>query len=321
MWITKSLPRKRRGRLVVTDATGPAVDGDAVGQAAASCPQFIQQYPAAGPRTLPKTATLSEIITVVNNNSSKIRSLYTTDATVSATLIPSLRANLALERPRRFRIRAETGLTGPEVDLGSNDRLFWLWVRRLQPPSIYYCTHQQFPVSRVHEMVPVEPDWLIEALGITGFDPAGQHSGPTPMRGGRLEIRTQVPRDGKLWTKATIVDAARGLVLEQHLYDQNGTRVATSITSQHAARSSQPSDRAASYRDPMAGHAIHVEGRLGQRASQSTLGRSCAVVRNAELSGTSAGRRRRSELPAANSSSYGIFSAGASAGPAPLAIV
>ncbi len=206
-----------------------------LGAGGASCPQFIQQYPQAGPRTLPKTATLSEIITVVNNNSAKIRSLYTTDATVSATLIPSLRANLALERPRRFRMRAETGLTGAEVDLGSNDQLFWFWVRRLQPPSIYYCTHQQFPFSRIREMVPVEPDWLIEALGITGFDPAGQHTGPFPVSGGRLEVRTQVPRsDGKTWTKATIVDAARGLVLEQHLYDQAGTRVATSVTSQHA---------------------------------------------------------------------------------------
>src|SRR6185437_10713173 len=157
-----------------------------------------------------------------------IRSLYTTDASVSASLIPSLRANVALERPRRFRMRAETGLTGPEVDLGSNDQLFWFWVRRLQPPSIYYCTHQQFQVSRIREMVPVEPEWLIEALGITGFDPAAQHAGPTPVSGGRLEIRTQIPRsDGKVWTKNTIVDGARGLVLEQHWYDQNGNRVAS----------------------------------------------------------------------------------------------
>src|SRR6185437_15000368 len=91
-----------------------------LGAGGASCPQFIQHYPPAGPRTLPKAATLTEVITVINNNSSKIRSLYTTDASVSASLIPSLRANVALERPRRFRMRAETGLTGPEVDLGSN---------------------------------------------------------------------------------------------------------------------------------------------------------------------------------------------------------
>ena len=136
-----------------------------------SCPQFIQQYPT-GPRVLPQAATLSEVITAVNNNNAKIRSLYTTDATVSASLIPSLRANLALERPRRFRMRAETGITGPEADVGSNDQLFWFWVRRLQPPAMYYCSHRQFPVSRVRELVPVEPDWLIEALGITGFDPA-----------------------------------------------------------------------------------------------------------------------------------------------------
>lgn len=204
-----------------------------LGAGGASCPRFIQQYPSVGAPVLPRTPTLAEVVTVVNQNSSRIRSLYTTDASVSAPLVPTLRAKLALERPRRFRLRAETGLTGAEFDLGSNDTLFWFWVRRLEPPAAYYCRHDQFAYSSIRRIVPVEPDWLIDALGITGFDPAGRHTGPIAVGGGRLEIRSELDRPDGAWQKVTVLDAARGYVLEQHLYDSRGTRVATSLTSKH----------------------------------------------------------------------------------------
>jgi hypothetical protein len=82
-------------------------------------------------------------------------------------------------------------------------------------------------------MVPVEPEWLLEAIGLTGFDPAGQHIGPQPAGDGRLEIRTTIPRPEGTVTKVTIVDSIAGWVLEQHLYDQQGARIASSITSKH----------------------------------------------------------------------------------------
>jgi hypothetical protein len=214
----------------------------------AGCPQFLQNYPSAGARVLPQTSTLNDVISVLNDNSSRIRSLYTTDATLSAPMSPTLRANLALERPRRFRMRAETGLTGPEFDLGSNDQLFWLWVRRLQPPAIFFCRQEQYATSAARQLIPVEPEWLVEALGIASLDPAGQHSGPYPVGKGRLEIRTQLSRPEGPMTKVTVVDAGRGWILEQHLYDAQGTRIASSMTSNH-------------WRDPASGATLprHVE--------------------------------------------------------------
>ena len=38
--------------------------------------------------------------------------------------------------------RRRTALTGPEVDLGSNDELFWFWVRRNEPPAVYFARHR-----------------------------------------------------------------------------------------------------------------------------------------------------------------------------------
>lgn len=199
----------------------------------ASCPQFLQNYPSPHARVLQTNASLSDVISVVNTNTALVHSLYTNDATISVPMMPSLRATLALERPGRFRLRGETTLTGPEVDLGSNDERFWFWLRRGQPPAVFYCNHAEFQTSLARQIVPIEPEWLIEALGVTGFDLNAEHQGPYPVGRGRLRIVS--PREtavGRV-TKVTVVDEARGWVLEQHLYDANGALLASAIASEH----------------------------------------------------------------------------------------
>ena len=97
-----------------------------------------------------------------------IRSLTVTGAsiTIPDTMnLPILTANIAAERPGRFRLTAGTAITGQEIDLGSNDELFWMWVRRNQPPAVYFCRHDQFANSAIRQMMPVEPAWLLVGDG------------------------------------------------------------------------------------------------------------------------------------------------------------
>ena len=86
--------------------------------------------------------------------------------------------------PKRFRLRAETGITGPELDLGSNDEVYWMWVKRADRPAVYWGRHDQFYQSAARDLLPVPPDWLIEALGVVQLDPTGQHEGPFQNRPG-----------------------------------------------------------------------------------------------------------------------------------------
>lgn len=195
------------------------------------CASIARNRPVVAAQPLPARPTLENVLAVVNGNSSRIRSLYSTDAALHVAMLPALRVNLALERPRRLRLRAETGVTGAEFDLGSNDTLFWSWVRRMEPPTTFYCRHDQFPTSAVRQLLPIEPDWLVDAFGLSGFDPAARHSGPFPVRRGRLEIRSVLDRPQGAMTKVTVVDATGGWILEQHLYDARGARFATSLTS------------------------------------------------------------------------------------------
>jgi hypothetical protein len=206
----------------------------------------IGTYATSGPRVLSQNPSLGDVMQVVNANSAKIHSLFTTDASLTVPDAPTLRANLALERKQRLRLRAETALTGAELDMGSNDEMFWLWVRRQQPTTIYFCRHTQFANSAAKQMIPVEPSWLLDAIGMASFDPALQHSPPQRNANGRISIQTALPGPTGQMNKITVVDEARGWVLEQHLYDVGGQLVASALTNRH-------------WRDPASGAVVPQE--------------------------------------------------------------
>lgn len=199
----------------------------------ASCQQMVGRYAQPMPRVLPPAATLAQVIEVVNNNSSQVNSFSTMRATVSTPGFPALRANLAYQRPRGFRLRADMALSGgTEVDLGSNETLFWFWVRRETPPAMYFCRHDQFASSAARQILPVEPDWIAQALGVVSFDATDQHDGPHLRRDGKLEIRSTTPGQNGA-RRVTIVDESSAIVLEQHIYDGRGTRVASATMDGH----------------------------------------------------------------------------------------
>jgi hypothetical protein len=195
-----------------------------------SCPRLRPPHEPA-PIIFRTPPTLSQIIHYVNSATARVQQLETTGASLSAQGMLSLRANIALERPRRFRLQA--GLTGPEIDLGSNDEVFWFWAKRSQPAAVYFCRHDQFPYAAAREILPVQPDWIAEALGLVYFDPALSHQGPFPRGPDQLEIRSIVPSpDGNL-TKVTVIDALHAWVLQQQIYDPRGQLLASAIASRH----------------------------------------------------------------------------------------
>jgi hypothetical protein len=200
------------------------------------CAWLRGYVPASGPQApqvISQAATLDQVIQAVNNNSARINTFSTANARISTPGLPSVPANIAIERPRRFRLRASTALTGPEIDLGSNDDLLWFWIRRAQPAALYFCRHDQFASSAARQVVPVDPEWLIQALGITSFEPSVQHVGPRQVAGGKLEIRSTIPSPEGNLVKITLVDASYGWVVEQHLYTQQGQRIASAMASGH----------------------------------------------------------------------------------------
>ena len=196
---------------------------------------FVQPGPPA-PEVLIAGSSLDQVVGAVNQNASRIVSYQTNDAKITVPGIPGiplLRGNIAAMQPGKVRFRASTPLTGDEVDMGSNDELFWFWVKRNQPPALYFSRHDQFVGSAAQQVMPIEPQWLLDALGMLQFSPNDQHDGPFPHGNDALEIRSIVQTRGGQMSKSTIVDARTAWVTAQHIYNASGTLVASTTAKEH----------------------------------------------------------------------------------------
>lgn len=175
----------------------------------------------------------AEAVAAVNANTERVRSLQTQGATVSVPGAPAISVEIAVERPARLRMRAATQLLGPELDLGSNDQLFWFWAARMPDAAVYFARHDQFASSRARQMLPIEPAWLIQALGLVEIDPASVIDGPHAADGGRVQLRTTLGQSNIPYTRLLVLDNKYAWVLEQHLYDERGQLLASARNSQH----------------------------------------------------------------------------------------
>jgi hypothetical protein len=208
----------------------------------ASCHRPLSVYPfgpqaAVPPQVLVAGASREQIVAAVNQNSARIQSLSATGVsiTIKDTLgLPILSGNIAAERPGRFRLTAGT-FAGQEIDVGSNDELFWMWVRRNQPPAVVFCRHDQYAGSSIRQMMPVEPAWLLAALGMVDIDPASVYDGPfVRPRDGRVELRSYLQTATERLPRVLVIDADQALVLEQYVYDVNGkTLLAVAVAESH----------------------------------------------------------------------------------------
>jgi len=188
------------------------------------------------PNVLTVGASIDQVISAVNLNAGRIQSYQTNNASITVPgmpAIPLLRGNIVAQRPGRLRLQASTALTGPEVDMGSNDELFWFWVKRNEPPALYFSRHDQFVGSAAQQVMPIDPKWLLDALGMAQFSPNDQHQGPLPHGDGTLEIRSIIQSPTGTLTKSTVIDASRAWVLEQHIYDSGGQLMVSSRASRH----------------------------------------------------------------------------------------
>ena len=177
--------------------------------------------------------TPTEAVAAVNANTNRVQSLQTQGATVSIPGAPSIGADIAVERPHRLRMRAKTQLLGPELDLGSNDELFWFWAARMPGSSVYFARHDQFATSRGRQMLAVEPAWLIEAIGLVEIDPASVIEGPYADGSDRVKLRTTLGSAGGQYTRLLILHNRYAWVLEQHVYDERNQLLASARNSGH----------------------------------------------------------------------------------------
>lgn len=184
------------------------------------------------PPVLPSVPSLAQVVEAVNANTAKVQNFSAPQATLSVPGAPQLTASVSYEQPTRFRLQAEF-IAGQEVDLGSNDELFWFWVRRNEPRGVYYCRHGEFARSPLRQSIPIDPYWLIEALGVVRLDPAARYQGPYLRPDKNLELRVVQDTPQGPTTRILILDPRLGVVYGQYLYDARNQLLASAITGRY----------------------------------------------------------------------------------------
>lgn len=201
----------------------------------AGCPQLMRPVdPLYQPPVVFETApTMEQLMAQVNMNTQRVQSLESTGATLGLKGFPSIRAQIYMMPPMKFRMIGETALTGQLLDLGSNDQEFWVWGRGFESPGLMYARHDEFQQTMAKTILPVEPSWVAQAMGLARFDPNDYHQGPFPTATGNYEIRTTMTSSAGQITKVTVIDKQYGYVLEQHMYDMAGQPIASAMASNY----------------------------------------------------------------------------------------
>lgn len=193
------------------------------------------------PVAFSKTPSKEQLLNHLASQTEKVRQLQS-DVRVSMAGVPTLRGTLAVEKPNRLRMNA--GLLGVSelgIDVGSNDNVFWFWSKVAAPgqeSGIFYARHDEYQNSALQRSIPIEPGWLIDALGILRFEKNDRVEGPFKRpQDGRLEIHVYRNVGVQPTVRVIVVDPQFGFVNQQTIYNADGKRLAyiDSIKHEHYA--------------------------------------------------------------------------------------
>lgn len=193
-------------------------------------------FSAKTPCRLPANPSVDDLVLAVNDNVSRLQRWRAGRVKLRANHMPlSLEADLAVEKGRHLRLVVRHALGGgDELDLGCNDDVFWYWARRQKPAAVMYASYDQLDSVRDQLQIPFEPDWLMEALGVSPIPTEGLTLEPIPgTRTARL-VSHHRGASGRLIRKAITVDTCHGRVLEHSVWDSaTGVRMAHAEFSNH----------------------------------------------------------------------------------------
>lgn len=199
--------------------------------AGATCIPKIREPMAPHPVVFREQPDLGQLLEHIRRNSESVQRLSATGVQLRIEGAPiGLRSSIEYERPHRFKLMGEFMSTS-ELNVGSNEQFLWIWGRHV-PGALMYVRHDQYDRTIAHELLPVPPAWLVEALGVLSIDPLGQYAGPFSRPDGNVEIRTQwLARRGEPLTRILIVKPEYGWVVEQQIRDENGRLLASASCS------------------------------------------------------------------------------------------
>jgi len=173
--------------------------------------------------TAPNTAP--DLVVLLNKNAAPIQTIESdnVDITVTQNGQPfGLSGKMAMQKNRNFRLIA-SAVGNTEADLGSNNQEFWFYMKRNDPPDLFFCSYNDLPQAQVK--LPLQPDWIAEALCVQELNPAEYQKVDSPNG---IELRKRITYQGEQLIKGVIVATSgrnAGRVVVHRLVRANGTEI------------------------------------------------------------------------------------------------
>ncbi len=123
--------------------------------------------------------TADKLVKYLNDNAKR---LGDSDALSCTNLAIDCKANgqavglggsMMCQKPRNFRLTAKV-LSQPAVDIGSNDKEFWYWISKNDPPYLFHCSYEALERG-ANIPFPFQPDMVVAALGLAEHDPVKKY--------------------------------------------------------------------------------------------------------------------------------------------------
>lgn len=169
----------------------------------------------------------ADLVTHLNRNTQPIQSVETDnlDITVTQNGQPfGLNGKLAYQKERNFRMIA-SAISSTEADLGSNDQEFWFYMKRNDPPDLFFCSYNE--LSQAQIKLPIQPDWVAEALCVQNLNPQ-EYEMRELRNGAYFELIKRVNHQGEQLYKGVLVATSgpnAGRVVMHRLFRAKGPEV------------------------------------------------------------------------------------------------
>lgn len=123
--------------------------------------------------------SLPDLVHEINQRNSQIQTFTCDDVAIKTWergIKVRLKAELHYEKDLSFRMILDS-VFGKELDLGSNDKMFWYWSRRDKHPGLYWSFHEDFYKTRLK--TPFNPMFMRDTLGLNEIPQEGAKVGET----------------------------------------------------------------------------------------------------------------------------------------------
>jgi hypothetical protein len=188
--------------------------------APATAPVYVSPEEKISPETKVEEHEAMAHIRAINDRNAKIHSLYVPNVAMKVRenrITVRVNGELSMEKPKNFRLTVES-IVGEEMDIGSNNDIFWFWSRRGQTPDLYYAKHED--LAKAMLKMPLNPTWMMESMCIGKVDTTNVEIIRHKDYWAILQ-KTSSAR-GEPVTLMTLIDPSRDVIIGRYLYNSQG---------------------------------------------------------------------------------------------------